>query len=135
MDMRRKAKKLAKSLIKVGRRTYGGIYELGGQDVYLAWRKTAEVFRGGEKTLSDAVENHKASWAMDNDTLIELRVKGVKIVGVWVMDTDDKFLAPIDAFFDQSRAKMMNFGTRGGALQRYLPLEHFHIRAGTTKIK
>jgi hypothetical protein len=122
--------------VKRGRRVYGAIYTLAsGEQVYMAWRKTSEIFRGGEKLLSDAISSHKASWAIDDETLRDRKREGIRFIGIWVVDTDDKYIAPIEAFFDKTLAKVMNYETRGGALQRYLPLEHFRLSAGVTKIK
>jgi len=129
-------RKKAKRLIRNGRRIYGAIYELpSGHQVYLAWRTQSEIFRGGELTNSDALVKHKAAWALDNDTLLDLRREGITIVGVYVKDTGDKYITHIANFFDRSKSKVMNYESRGGALQSYLPLENFAIRLGATRIK
>jgi hypothetical protein len=122
--------------VKRGRRVYGAVYTLAsGEQVYMAWRKTSEIFRGGEKLLSDAISNMKASWAIDDETLRDRKREGIRFIGIWVVDTDDKYIAPLDYFFDKTRAKVMNYETRGGALQRYLPLDQFRHTPGVTKIK
>jgi hypothetical protein len=129
-------KKDAARLIRHGRRIYGAVYRLSdGREVYMAWRKTREIFRGGEKMLSDAVVVGKASWAIDEDTLIQRRLEGIQYVGIWNIETDDKFIAPIAYFFDSTKSKCLNYEGRGGALQRYLPLANFRIVLGSTRIK
>lgn len=105
-----------------------------GREVYLAWRKTKEIFRGGEKSLSDAIAKGKAAWAIDEDTLIERRLEGIEFVGVWNVETNDKFIAPLAYFYDNTKAKVFNYENRGGALQRYLPLEHFRISLGRSRV-
>lgn len=119
-----------------GRRIYGGIYALSdGREVYLAWRKQSEIFRSGEKTVSDAFAEGKAAWALDDETLLNLRLEGVELVGVLVKETLDIYVTHISKFFDRTLAKVMNYESRGGALQRYLPIDHFAVTLGSTRIK
>lgn len=124
-------KKNAKRLVRNGRRVYGGIYQLSsGKEVYIAFRKQAEMFRGGEKSLADAIQKGVASWAIDYDTLIRLRTEGVYFVGIQTKETGDLYLATLADF---NNAPMMNYEKRGGALQRYLPLDKFLIQLGTVQ--
>ncbi|MCP1540002.1 hypothetical protein [Methylorubrum extorquens] len=121
--------------VKKGRRLYGGIYELaGGQRVYLAYRKRKEIYRGGEQCISDAVREGKASWALDDATLLMLRARKIEFAGVLMKDTGDKWITRTELFFDRDKAKIMNFTGRGGALQRYLPMEHFRFRRAPPKL-
>lgn len=122
---------MAKRTVKKGRRIYGGIFEMpNGKEVYLAYRKISEMFRGGEKTLSDAIVGDKASWAIDYDTLIRLRTEGVYYVGILVRETEDIYVTTLGEFLE---APMLNYATRGGALQRYLPLDKFLISLGSVR--
>lgn len=125
------ARKDAKRLIRNGRRIYGGIYELpNGKEVYIAFRKQSEMFRGGEKSISDAIQKGCASWAIDNDTLIRLRTEGVYYVGIQTKETGDLYLATLADF---NAAPVLNYESRGGALQRYLPLDKFLIQLGSVR--
>lgn len=118
-------------MVRNGRRVYGGIYELSsGKEVYIAFRKQAEMFRGGEKTLAEAIQKGKASWAVDNDTLIRLRTEGVYYVGIQTKETGDIYIATLADF---NAAPMLNYAQRGGALQRYLPLDKFLISLGSVR--
>jgi len=129
-------KKFIDRLIKRGRRTYGAVYKLkDGREVYLAWRKQQEMFRAGERTASDALMLGKASWALDEETLMKMRLEGVGIVGVLVKETGDIYITPLAKFFDESLAKVMNYSARGGALQRYLPVTEFACKLGSTRIR
>lgn len=87
------------------------------------------------KTLSEAITAGVASWALDYDTLIELRTEGVPYAGVIVKDDDDVYLAPLDFFFDRTKIDTRNYAQRGGALQNYLPLQHFQRLTGTRAVK
>lgn len=100
----------------------------------MAWRKTKDIFRGGESSLSDAIVKGKAAWAIDEDTLIQRRSEGIEYVGVWNVETDDKFLAPLAYFYDKTKAQVFNYESRGGALQRYLPLQFFHISLSKSRV-
>ncbi|WLR90880.1 hypothetical protein [Shinella zoogloeoides] len=118
--------KLPKRLVKKGRRLYGAVYTLpNGSQVYLAYRKLGEIFRAGKKSISEAVREGVAAWAIDEETLRERRLEGIKVVGVLCKESDDLWLAPLDKFFDTKFSKVMNYESRGGALQRYLPLKEF----------
>lgn len=76
----------------------------------------------------------KAAWAVDEATLIKMRAKKVHVIGVFVKETEDIYIASLDNFLDRAKAKILNFEDRGGALQRYLPLEYFKYRAGAAKM-
>jgi len=122
--------------VRKGRRIYGGVYELSdGREVYLAWRKQSEIFRSGERTTSDAFVKGTAAWALDDETLLNLRLEGIELVGVLVKETLDIYLTHISNFFDQTKAKVLNYEARGGALQRCLPVTFFHVMLGSTRIK
>lgn len=90
------------------------------------------MFRGGEKTLADAIQKGVASWAIDHDTLIRLRIEGVYLVGVQTKETGDLYIATLADF---NAAPMMNYAARGGALQRYLSLDKFIIQLGSVNKK
>lgn len=121
--------------VKKGRRLYGGIYTLpSGKRCYLAYRKTGEIFRSGEKSISDAIRKGIAAWAIDEETLLLVRAQGIRFVGVLCRDTGDRYLTTIEAFFDKRRMTILNYAARGGALQRYLALQHFKHRVGRVKL-
>lgn len=124
-------------LVKRGRRTYGAIYLMPhtGAKVYFAWRKQAEIFRAGKPTTSEALREGTACWALDDETLIDLKAQGVELVGVWCKDTDDRYMTKLSLFMDRTKAKVLDYNARGGSLQRYLPLQYFAKRTGETKIR
>ena len=76
-----------------------------------------------------------ASWALDSETLLMMRAKSIKFVGVLVRETGDIYMTALENFFDKTKAKILNFESRGGAHQRYLPLQHFKLQLGATKLK
>jgi hypothetical protein len=123
--------------VKKGRRLYGGIHTVvaTGHCAYIAYRKLDEIFRHGEKNISDAIRLKKAAWAIDEETLLEMRAKGIDKIGVLVRETGDLYLTHLSYFFDRSKARILNYESRGGALQRYLPFEFFSVRRSVTKIK
>jgi hypothetical protein len=122
-----------KERIKKGRRLYGGIYRLpSGREIYLAYRKQGEIFRSGKANISEAIREGVACWAIDHDTLLQMRAKGIKIVGVFNEEDGDVWLTTLDAFMDPTAATFKNYEARGGALQRYLPLSYFRRRSGVS---
>lgn len=104
-----------------------------GTNVYLAYRKLSDIFRSGKKNISEAIREGVAAWAIDEDTLRDRRVEGIKVVGVLCKESDDIWLAPIEKFFDSKFSKIMNYESRGGALQRYLPLKEFKRKTALVK--
>lgn len=104
-----------------------------GTKVYLAYRQVREIFRSGEKSISDAIRKGVAAWAIDDDTLRQMRAQGIKYVGVLVRENGAIWLTSTEAYFSPA-AKILNFTTRGGALQRYLPLKYFRRRGGKAKL-
>lgn len=117
------------------RRNYGIIYTTpSGRKAYLATRKHEEIFRAGEKTIADARRKGVASWAIDEDTLIYMRALGVQFIGVHCKTTGAKYLTSLGHFYDRSLVQILNFAARGGALQRYMPLQHFRVTPGKIKL-
>lgn len=103
--------------IKKGRRYYGAIYAWSKGQVYIASRKRWQVFRHGEVNPTQAVSKGTISWAIDNDTLLKLRRKGIKLVGIYEWDSAELYLTTLEKF---AGAQVYNYSGRGGALQRYL---------------
>lgn len=124
-------KKNAVRLIRNKRRIYGGIYRLSsGKELYVAYRKQDEIFRGGKKTIAEAIQEGVAAWAIDHDTLIRLRMEGVYLIAIQTKETGDLYLTTLDEF---NKAPMLNYASRGGALQRYLPLDRFIVQLGSVQ--
>jgi hypothetical protein len=122
-------------LIKRGNRKYGAVYTTpDGRQAYFAFRRHEQMFRNGEKTLSDAQRKGVATWALDDEALVNLRREGVRMVGVLERDTGDKYLTDIRNYFDPSKFKMLNYTGRGGSLQRHVPVTAFARSFGKVKI-
>ena len=122
--------------VKRGRRFYGAVFQLSGDRlIYMARRKNnAEIFRGA-KSVSEAIDEGTACWALDDDTIRTLRLEGVTLVGVFVQENGDTYITTLANYLDRSRAKALDYQTRGGALQWYLPLTFFARQAGATRFK
>lgn len=84
---------------------------------------------------SDDVYLKQNGWAIDDQTLIELRSEGVMWVAVWVRDTGDFYLAPRDWFYDKSKIAPIDYSRRGGAEQKVLPLHYFFQKLEGFKLK
>jgi hypothetical protein len=121
--------------VRKGKRLYGWICRFeDGRVAYMARRKHSEVYRGGHSTISDAIRAGVAAWALDDETLLAMRAKGIPYVGVMVEDTGDRYITRIAKFFEKDPArkvwKFHDYSTRGGSPQRLLPLSEFAFRAG-----
>ena len=109
-------------------RSRGGIYTVpSGKRCFLAHSKLAYIFCAGEKTISDAVRKRVACWSIDEETLINMRVSGIKFIGVLCKDNNDIWLAHTAAFFDHEQLMRHPKANSG---RRYLPLVRFRHRAG-----
>lgn len=122
--------------VKKGKRLYGAIVTLdSGERVYMAYRKRNEIYRAGEMRVGEAIRKGIAAWAMDDETLRIMRAHSIKVVGVFVRDTGERYVTSIDSYFDKSKIKVLNYSNRGGSLQRFLPLQYFkHRRPKITKL-
>jgi hypothetical protein len=117
--------------VKVGRRLCGLIFKLSdGSEIYLAHRRVADIYRGGERTIADAIQKQLACWAIEENLLVRMRGQGMKFAGVLVGDTGDRYIAPIEFFFDHTKAKVLDFAKRNGSTQRFLLLHEFTRRPG-----
>lgn len=105
-----------------------------GGRYYQAYRRHNEIFRSGRGTLSAAVEDGTACWALDVVTLGRVKSQGVRLISVLVRETQDQYFTVIDAFYDPKKATVRNYEKRGGALQRYLPLTHWKKVAGNVSL-
>ncbi|OCP22005.1 hypothetical protein BC361_25915 [Ensifer sp. LC54] len=126
---------MSTTVVRRGRRIYGHIYHFANRDVYLAARKIDQIFRFGEKNNSDAVRKDLAAWALDEETITNLRLQKIVWVGVRVKQNNDIYITRIENFFDRKKTKHLNYERRGGAAQRYLPLQYFHHIPGSVRIK
>ncbi|SER28521.1 hypothetical protein SAMN05216548_114101 [Faunimonas pinastri] len=96
-----------------------------GKRCFLAYRKTSDIQRAGERDISSAVRKGTAAWAIDDDTLLTIRAQGIRYVGVLCKDTGDKWLTVIDRFYEHATVN------RWG---RCLPLSHFRMIAGSIRL-
>lgn len=130
-----KSKTIQVELLKKGRRKYGAFYTFpDGRRIYLAFRNHRDIFRSGEKTIRSAIAMKTACWALDVDTITLCRGRGVSAVGIQVRDTGDLYLTSLKTFQDRKKAKVLNFESRGGSLQYYLPLHLFRFKPGKIKL-
>jgi hypothetical protein len=107
-----------------------------GTKIYMAQRKNREVFRNGKITISGAMSEEVAAWAIDEDLLIKLRVKGVTRIGVNVIDTGDQYLTDIKTFFNPKTSALKDYTGvgKGGSKQRYVKMQHFDLVKGIVKL-
>lgn len=120
-----------------GRRLYGAFIQLSTCLVYVAFRKPKDLYKGtvGKfKTLTAAVQDETAAWAIDEATLRQCRTKDVKFVAVWVKQLGWLFMTNIQNYQDREKSYSRNYSSRGGELQRFLPCKFFETRDTVLKI-
>ena len=114
---------------------YGHVLTLDtGVKIYIARRKRREIFRNGKSSISAAMSEEIAAWAIDESMLMNLRAKGIGFIGIRELDTGDLYLTRIITFFDRKKFKTKDFSTRGGSRQRYVPLQYFTKRTGIAQL-
>jgi hypothetical protein len=133
---KKKPKDWVSVLIKKGRQRHGEERTyFDGRKCYIAFRKKKDLYRSGERTMSDAVRKNIHCWALDYDRLLTLRSKQIRLVVIWVQDTGELFGTQLEHFFDKEKIQRHNYAERGGALQHYLPFEYWKRKPGkTTKL-
>lgn len=121
--------------LRKGRRLYGGFHTFeDGRRLYVAYRKHNEIYRGRKKSISEALRDGTAAWAIDVDTLAEVKARGIDAVAVRVKESGDLYITRLANFYDPEKVLVLNFASRGGSLQRFLPLEHWKLKPGRVRI-
>lgn len=124
-------------LVRKGRRLYGAYMQTPTSLVYVAYRRPKDIFKDTKAkfiTISEAIADEKACWAIDETTLRNARARGCKFIGFWIKKLNWIFLTPIENFFDPHCYFSRNYSARGGELQRYLPLRFFTSRSRALRI-
>lgn len=112
---------------KRGKRIIGVFVSFeSGQKLYLAYKTHKQIFRASRKTISDAKDEGVACWAFEVDTLMEVRARGVKYVGVIVRNTREIYLTDYENLYNPHKVKIFN---NTGMPRRYLPLQYFRRRS------
>lgn len=120
--------------VKVGRRTVGGIYISDkGNELFLVNRKAGQINKGQAPTISDAIRDGTASWGIEEEALLSMRARGVKMVGVKVRDTGEVWLTYLDRFFDRANLSQPPRYLRG-PMQRFLSINQFARRPGKIRL-
>lgn len=118
--------------IKRGRRLLGEIVTLpSGVKVFHAKRKVSDIIRNGEPSIAEAVRKNLASWALEDEMLLRLRVEKVAFVLIDCKDIGDRFTVSFGAFLDPERKTAI--AVRSGMLHA-LPFHQFKREAGRARL-
>lgn len=121
--------------VRSGSRIFGSFYELDdGVKVYVAYRKFREIYRAGRKSISEAMREGVASWAVDVQTLMEAKRRGCTVVGIKVTDRGSFYAVKLDDYLDSNQSSLISHESKGGSIQRVLPLWRFHKTADSLTI-
>jgi hypothetical protein len=125
---------IAKKIDKRGRRKIGITYTApDGRRCYFVYKNLWQMHRVAQKDLSAAVRAGVAGWAISESDLIDCNAKGIKMIGVIVRETGDKYLASLQQF-QSSKAVPVELGKMTRVRCRMLPLSEFRHRPGSVKI-
>lgn len=124
-------RRISRDKIKRGR-FRGTIYTLpDGRAALVIDAKLIDIYRNGEKTISDAVRSGKACWPFYEDLLLEARAKRCRFVGVLCKENGDLWVAGLSALF--RRGEYVPVAVRG-RMMRALPFSQFKRRQGKTRL-
>ena len=104
---------------------YGAIYELSGREIYIAWRTQKQAFRNGERNLTEATRKGVICWALDCDTVRQMKQRGISVIGISELETDKLYITTVDHYMT---SPIRDYTDQGGARQWYLPMKDFTLR-------
>ncbi|MER9176263.1 hypothetical protein NKH72_22045 [Mesorhizobium sp. M0955] len=108
--------------VKEGGRLYGFIYKRpDGTHFYMALRKQEQTFRDGAKTVSHAVRDKQACWAIDVETIKMLRRREILDLAILNTTNGDLWISDVPTFEAAPIRNYEGIGAKGGARQHYLP--------------
>lgn len=102
-----------------------------GARCFLAIKRIADVFRNGEQSISHAIRSQQAYWSIEEGLLMDMRGRGIQIVGVLVRETSDIYLTHLMNFFGPKVARLSHPWVRGN--ERYMEFQHFRLKQGAAK--
>jgi hypothetical protein len=130
--MAKKEKPYTVETIARGKRKFGEVRRLpDGRSAYFAYRRMKDMFRGGEKTYSDALRTQKACWGFDVEILMMLKKKDVIAIGVLVKDTGDTYLTSAETITDPRKSRLVH---RGHVAMRHVPVHLFSHTPGKIRV-
>lgn len=99
-----------------------------GTCIYVAKRKHRQIYRGGCGSITEAITEKKAGWAIDVDMLLKARTRGAQFIAVLCEDNGDYYLTPIENYFKRGQYTSINYTGvgRGGSEQKVVSLSLFH---------
>lgn len=105
-----------------------------GTGMFVAIRKHKQIFKDGCSSISEAIQEGKAAWTLDERVVFNLRAKRVKEV-VFKCDNGDKYRTDMNSFLRAGCFKTINpVGIRGGSIKRAVSLSSFKKIAGEIKL-
>lgn len=118
-----------------GKRLYGYfITQDNGVKVYVAVRKHSDIYRARDGSLSSALREGTAGWALDVETLMMARRRGCAYIVVFVRRRKDLWVCRMADFLNTAKSQLVDWSGRGGSSQRMLPLQYFAFREGVIRL-
>ncbi|MBD9511521.1 hypothetical protein IB265_32720 [Ensifer sp. ENS10] len=106
-----------------------------GDLIYIARKWHDEIFCCGRPSISQAIVDGVACWAIDHDHLLELRLRKVKWVSIVERHVGgDQYITTLDNYMNPACFQFLNFESEGGARQHYLSFKYFIIKPGFAKL-
>ena len=93
-----------------------------GVTLYVALKAHAEIDKAKASSISAALRNGEAGWAIDMPTLMKARSLGVKYVVVKLRRKNHLWVTRFENYMDPTRARLVS---KGKSMSRILPIAHF----------
>lgn len=127
--------KAAVKMIKKGRLTLGGIFELSdGSRNFIAYMWRDGMYLGKQPTVSSAVAAGEAGWAIDTDLLRSLRRDGVSRICVFLRDNADMYITPIENYFKDGEHEQVPWSRMHRQARRSVNLSKFSYLQKPVKV-
>jgi len=83
------------------------------------------MFKGKQKSISDAVANGEAGWAIDADLLRQIRREGCSRIAIFLKDNADMYLTPLDSYFKDGEYEQVPWSREYRQARRLVKLDKF----------
>lgn len=92
-----------------------------GDSAYIIERKHHQIFRDGKYSITEAMQDDKASWMLEHTALRMIQKKELKWIIIFVLNTGEYYVASTETWLDKTKVKDVD--TRADRV-RHLGVQH-----------
>lgn len=118
-----------------GTRLYGAFcYQDNGKHFYVAFRKIKEIYRDKQTTISEALRQGTAGWAIDVETLLMAQSRDCEFLVIKDRKSGSVWTTRLENYQVPGRAQTLDWSRKGSTMQKCLSLTYFHHRPGEVSL-